>query len=71
MDEFSKTLIIILVRVSTGLLSEIRSSTDEFEPLLGFTTEVFDLVPEMLVNPSDFVVFPSSAKLVALLKTPW
>jgi hypothetical protein len=70
MDEFSKTLIIIRVRVSTGLLSEIRSSVGEFELLLRLTTEIFDLVPDVLVNPSDFVVFPSSTRLVALLKIP-
>jgi hypothetical protein len=41
----------------------------EFVLLLRLSAEIFDLLPDISVNPKD-LVFASSAKLVALLKVP-
>jgi hypothetical protein len=61
---------IILVSVSTGLLNEIRSSMVEIVLLFVTTTDVFALPFDIFASPSEFEVFPSSAKLVVLLNMP-
>jgi len=38
--------------------------------LLRLTIGTSDLLPDILLSPRDFEVFPSSTKLVALLKVP-
>ena len=53
------------------MLSEIISSMGLFASLLlRLTVEIFDLTPDVLFNPREYVVFPSSVRLVALLKYP-
>jgi hypothetical protein len=61
---------IIRVSVSTGLLREIISSIVEIVLLLATIIDVFAWLFDIFVNPREFEIFPSSAKLVVLLNTP-